>query len=158
MKFVPGKGYVFQAPPPPAAKAKEDRRLINSAKQGRLIKDPLDAIARRCIECAYDPQDEGTALDQVARCEARSCPLYAFRPRNEKGQEVQLVEVNKEDSANLQTKDKLLRRCQNAGTARQAINGYCADCIYDAAEPGNWRQQVRSCSSRSCDLYAVRPK
>lgn len=48
-----------------AEAAAEDRRLIDSAKSGKSKKILAEAIARRCIECAYDPLEEGSALGQV---------------------------------------------------------------------------------------------
>jgi len=40
---------------------------------------------------------------------------------------------------------------------RSAINDKCRDCIYDSAQPGNWRQQVTWCRVTGCPLYPVRP-
>ena len=84
MRYIPGKGYVFQEPPPPTTAAKEDRRLINSAKNTyRDRKDLAQSVTRRCIECAYDPLDTGSAMDQIARCVDATCPLYPYRPYQE---------------------------------------------------------------------------
>lgn len=40
---------------------------------------------------------------------------------------------------------------------RSSINAKCKDCIYDDANPGNWRQQVTWCTVTTCPLYEVRP-
>jgi hypothetical protein len=40
---------------------------------------------------------------------------------------------------------------------RRAINEKCKDCIFDPAEPGNWRQQVTGCTSEDCALFPLRP-
>jgi len=40
---------------------------------------------------------------------------------------------------------------------RKSINDKCKDCIYDEYGAGNWRQQVASCTVKSCPLYPVRP-
>ena len=39
---------------------------------------------------------------------------------------------------------------------RRAINAKCRDCIYDNAEPGTWRAQVRACTIEDCPLWPVR--
>lgn len=41
---------------------------------------------------------------------------------------------------------------------RKAINEKCRDCIYDPSSSGTWRQQVFSCSVKSCPLWHARPK
>lgn len=41
---------------------------------------------------------------------------------------------------------------------RAAINAKCKDCIYDSCAPGNWRQQVESCTIITCSLHPYRPK
>ena len=136
--------------------AQEDRRMIDGAKAVyRDLKSVETAITRRCIECTYDPQATGSVMEQIARCEARTCPLYDFRPKSE-GQAARQIEVNTRDSAEIRYKDRLLAR--PSSNAKQAVSAYCTDCIFDAHEPGNWRQQVTACATRSCDLYRVRPK
>lgn len=40
----------------------------------------------------------------------------------------------------------------------RAIDQHCKDCIYDPAEPGNWRQQTEACEITSCPLWPYRPK
>jgi hypothetical protein len=40
---------------------------------------------------------------------------------------------------------------------RAAINAMCKGCIYDPAEPGNWRQQVGACQITGCPLWPLRP-
>lgn len=41
---------------------------------------------------------------------------------------------------------------------RKLINEKCRWCIYDPKAPGNWKQQVSSCTVNSCPLYPVRPR
>jgi hypothetical protein len=136
--------------------AKNDRRLINSAKAAyQNLKSPEMAIARRCIECAYDPQDAGSVMEQIARCEKRTCSLYSYRPKSN-GQTALTIKPNMADSSELQYKAKLVGK--NHITPKSAIAGYCIDCIFDAHETGNWRDQVRNCTSRDCDLYRVRSR
>ena len=38
------------------------------------------AINAKCRECICDPQDVGTAAQQIACCTASDCPLHAVRP------------------------------------------------------------------------------
>lgn len=47
---------------------------------------------------------------------------------------------------------------QHQETLRQLINAKCADCIYDAHVPGNWRQQTDACTVRACPLWPIRPQ
>lgn len=42
---------------------------------------------------------------------------------------------------------------------RAAINQHCRNCLYDKISGvGSWRQQVESCTAKTCALYTVRPK
>lgn len=41
---------------------------------------------------------------------------------------------------------------------RRAINTHCKNCIYDRAEPGTWRMQVKNCTVTTCALHPYRPK
>jgi hypothetical protein len=38
-------------------------------------------IAAKCIECVYDPEEQGTWRRQVENCTSKGCPLYAVRPK-----------------------------------------------------------------------------
>ena len=38
-------------------------------------------IAAHCVQCTYDPYDEGTYRIQIERCGAPSCSLYSVRPK-----------------------------------------------------------------------------
>ena len=38
------------------------------------------AINAMCRDCTYDPQDIGSAAQQIACCTCKSCPLYKVRP------------------------------------------------------------------------------
>lgn len=42
-------------------------------------------------------------------------------------------------------------------TRQQAINAFCKDCIYDSADGGTWREQVKACTSQDCPLFEHRP-
>ena len=42
-------------------------------------------------------------------------------------------------------------------TRKQGINMNCKACVYDPAEAGTWRQQVKACSVKTCALYSWRP-
>lgn len=42
------------------------------------------ALNAKCIECLYDPYQEGTWREQVEKCTCYSCPLYPKRPVPEK--------------------------------------------------------------------------
>lgn len=42
------------------------------------LRAAIDAMCRSCI---YDARQPGTWRAQVAACTARTCPLYAVRPR-----------------------------------------------------------------------------
>ena len=39
-----------------------------------------DAIAAKCKECIYDPDEDGTWRQQVKACDITSCPLHQYRP------------------------------------------------------------------------------
>ena len=51
---------------------------------------------------------------------------------------------------------KTVRR-QRKGVLRQAIDGYCKQCVYDSCDVGTWRQQVTLCTIEKCSLHHVRP-
>jgi hypothetical protein len=40
---------------------------------------------------------------------------------------------------------------------KKCIEEKCKDCIYDPLAGGTWREQVESCRSTKCPLWAVRP-
>ena len=40
---------------------------------------------------------------------------------------------------------------------KQAIDGFCRECIADSSQPGTWRSQVEACTSKNCHLHAYRP-
>ena len=40
---------------------------------------------------------------------------------------------------------------------KKAIADYCKSCIYDPLHFGGVRQQIATCTTNSCALYAVRP-
>jgi len=42
-------------------------------------------------------------------------------------------------------------------TRKQAINGFCKQCIYDDKSEGTWRQQVEGCTAITCPLFGWRP-
>jgi hypothetical protein len=39
------------------------------------------AIAAKCKECIYDPEDDGTWRMQTEACELSDCALWAYRPK-----------------------------------------------------------------------------
>ncbi len=39
-----------------------------------------DAIAAKCKECIYDPDEDGTWRQQVKACAIESCALHLYRP------------------------------------------------------------------------------
>ena len=39
-----------------------------------------DAIAAKCKECIYDPDEDGTWRQQVRACDIESCALHQYRP------------------------------------------------------------------------------
>ncbi len=51
-----------------------------SSKTG--LRGKLDA---KCVECIYDPHQEGTWRKQVENCASPACPLYSVRPRTTGG-------------------------------------------------------------------------
>jgi len=55
----------------------------NPTAQRRLQSRPSlrGAIDAMCRSCIYDPHQSGTWRAQVEACTARTCPLYAVRPR-----------------------------------------------------------------------------
>lgn len=42
-------------------------------------------------------------------------------------------------------------------TLREAASAFCASCLYDPLAGGNWREQVKACTSRNCPLWPHRP-
>jgi len=136
--------------------AQEVLRIVKDAKQGKSRTIPEQAIHRRCVHCAYDPDDDGSRNEQIAGCGVTGCGLYEHRIAAT-GRAVPPTPA-KADSKNIQHKDRLIAKHMMAGTAADAIKAYCIDCIYDATDSGSWREQVRNCRNRTCDLYIVRPK
>ena len=39
-----------------------------------------DAIAAKCKECIYDPEEDGTWRQQVKACVIDTCALHPYRP------------------------------------------------------------------------------
>ena len=39
-----------------------------------------EAIAAKCKECIYDPEEDGTWRQQVKACAIDSCALHPYRP------------------------------------------------------------------------------
>lgn len=42
-------------------------------------------IDAKCVECIYDPYQEGTWRLQVEKCTSPACPLFSVRPLTMKG-------------------------------------------------------------------------
>ena len=40
-----------------------------------------EAIDAKCVECIFDPLEDGTWRQQVQACEINSCALYPYRPK-----------------------------------------------------------------------------
>lgn len=59
--------------------SKEDyqQKLIAKLVSKPGYKGGADA---KCIDCIYDPYDDGTWRFQVEECTSPSCPLYPSRP------------------------------------------------------------------------------
>jgi hypothetical protein len=135
----------------------EEDRLLRDAKTGLDRSIPEQAIHRRCLECAYDPLLPGNKYEQIRDCLAPHCSLFPYRIQADDRAMV-LEIVNPKDSRNWQRKQALIREHQEKSTPRDAIAAYCIDCSFAAAEPGNWREQIRKCHIKRCDLWMVRPK
>ncbi len=58
---------------------KNERRsnLIQKLTSKPGLRNKLNAF---CIECVYDPYDDGTWRKQVENCTAMTCPLFQVRP------------------------------------------------------------------------------
>lgn len=136
---------------------KEIERLTREAKQGLSRDIPEQAIHRRCIDCGYDPDVIGSKYEQIAACKVTHCSLFPYRI-NADDREAVLETVNPRDSKNWQRKQTLIRENQEKRTPRDAVAAYCIDCSFAAAEPGNWREQIRACHLKRCDLWSVRPR
>jgi hypothetical protein len=56
-----------------------DRRqkLLEKLARKAGLRSKVDA---KCIECIYDPCQDGSWRKQVENCTARDCPLYSVRP------------------------------------------------------------------------------
>ena len=39
-----------------------------------------EAIDAKCVECIFDPLEDGTWRQQVKACEIESCALHPYRP------------------------------------------------------------------------------
>lgn len=48
----------------------------------KMVKKPgfRSKIDAKCIECIYDPYQEGNWRKQVEKCTSFGCPLYPVRP------------------------------------------------------------------------------
>lgn len=53
------------------------KQLIDTYKSRKGFKTRVIA---KCIECIYDPTQQGTWRRQVEKCSAPSCALYDVRP------------------------------------------------------------------------------
>ncbi|MAX51238.1 MAG: hypothetical protein CMH22_05170 [Methylophaga sp.] len=55
-------------------------------------------------------------------------------------------------------KTPLDRHLEDKTSKAKAIVAFCFQCIYDPAEKGSWKTQVRNCPCTDCPLWNVRPK
>lgn len=55
-------------------------------------------------------------------------------------------------------RNELMAREAGKAGLRGRINAKCIECIVDPySEGGTWKQQIESCTDKSCPLYDVRP-
>jgi hypothetical protein len=47
------------------------------------------AITEMCIGCNYDEKDKGTWRQQIESCTMKNCPLYGFRPKTIKTEQIE---------------------------------------------------------------------
>ncbi|MCG2580119.1 MAG: hypothetical protein KA296_04495 [Marinobacter sp.] len=55
-------------------------KLIEKQLRKPGLRGKIDA---KCIECIYDPNQNGGWRIQVGNCASRSCPLYSVRSKSE---------------------------------------------------------------------------
>lgn len=41
-----------------------------------------EAIAMKCLDCIYDPTEDGTWRQQTQACEITDCALWQYRPKS----------------------------------------------------------------------------
>jgi len=41
-----------------------------------------ECIKATCIDCIYDPEYPGSAIEQIESCKSRRCGLYRYRPHS----------------------------------------------------------------------------
>ncbi len=56
--------------------------LINKLANSTGLRTKINA---KCVECIYDPYQEGTWRKQVENCASPACPLYSVRPKPKGG-------------------------------------------------------------------------
>ena len=54
------------------------QELIDRLSSKPGLRGKIDA---KCVECIFDPYDDGTWRQQVARCTSYTCPLRPVRPQ-----------------------------------------------------------------------------
>lgn len=54
-------------------------KLIEKQARKPGLRGKIDA---KCVECIYDPAQEGGWRQQVEKCASASCPLYSVRTRS----------------------------------------------------------------------------
>ena len=52
-------------------------KLVEKHTEKAGLRGKIDA---KCIECIYDPYQEGSWRFQVEKCTCLDCPLYSVRP------------------------------------------------------------------------------
>jgi len=57
----------------------------------------------------------------------------------------------------MDNRDQLITKHKNKAGFKSKIIAKCIECLYDPVQKGSWRQQVQSCTSPKCPLFAVRP-
>lgn len=136
-------------------------RIVDS-ELARAGNSQAGAIMGKCIDCVYDPEAGGSMRTQVYYCGCTDCPLYAHRPGVQPVDGAIAKPARKQDcpgcNKTMQRKVDLVNSLVGKGTLRAAIDACCIDCTFDAAEPGNWREQVSNCHIRDCPLWSHRAK
>lgn len=55
-------------------------------------------------------------------------------------------------------KTPMQKHLEDKTSKAKAITAFCHQCIFDPAEKGTWKSQIRNCTCTDCPLYSVRPK
>lgn len=68
----------------PTAQSDYKQNLIDKLVRRPGLRGKVDAM---CIECLYDPYQDGNWRIQVAKCTSMACPMHSVRPTSSSNSE-----------------------------------------------------------------------